>query len=52
MSWAELELTCRSGIATANFTLYYDLMPYVGLLSTGVAATARGPIELPEVIKR
>ncbi|KAI9634708.1 putative signal peptidase [Dioszegia hungarica] len=40
------------GVATANFTLHYDLMPYVGLLSSGVAATARGPINIPEVIKR
>lgn len=40
------------GINTANFTLYYDLMPYVGMLSTGIAATAQGPVELPEAIRR
>jgi signal peptidase complex subunit 3 len=33
-------------------TLWYSLMPYVGGLTSGVAATAQGPITLPEVIKR
>jgi len=39
-------------IPTANMTLYYSIMPYVGILSSGVAATAQGPITLPEVLKR
>ncbi|WVQ73373.1 hypothetical protein IAR50_002942 [Cryptococcus sp. DSM 104548] len=39
-------------IPTANFTLHYSLMPYVGVLSTGVAAVAEGPVAIPELIKR
>ena len=39
-------------IHSANMTLKYSLMPYVGVLSSGVAATAQGPITLPEVLKR
>ncbi|WVF69024.1 hypothetical protein IAT40_003798 [Kwoniella sp. CBS 6097] len=35
-----------------NMTLHYSLMPYVGVLSSGVAATAQGPITIPELIKR
>ncbi|KAK6907973.1 signal peptidase [Kwoniella mangroviensis CBS 10435] len=36
----------------ANMTLHYSLMPYVGILSSGVAATAQGPVTIPELIKR
>ncbi|WRT67986.1 uncharacterized protein IL334_004961 [Kwoniella shivajii] len=36
----------------ANMTLHYHLMPYVGVLSSGVAATAQGPVTIPELIKR
>ncbi|ODN93399.1 signal peptidase [Cryptococcus wingfieldii CBS 7118] len=39
-------------IPTANFTLHYSLMPYVGVLSSGVAAVAEGPVAIPELIKR
>ncbi|KAK8858773.1 hypothetical protein IAR55_003003 [Kwoniella newhampshirensis] len=39
-------------IPTANMTLHYSLMPYVGVLSSGVAATAQGPVSIPELIKR
>ncbi|RXK40324.1 signal peptidase [Tremella mesenterica] len=35
-------------IPSANLTLHYSLMPYVGLISSGIAATAQGPIALPE----
>ena len=28
-------------------TVHYSLMPYVGLLSSGVAATAKGSIRMP-----
>ena len=33
-------------------TLHYSLMPYVGILSSGVAATAIGPITIPPVSGR
>ncbi|WVQ85026.1 hypothetical protein IAT38_007190 [Cryptococcus sp. DSM 104549] len=36
----------------ANMTLHYSLMPYVGVLSSGVAATAEGPVDIPELLKR
>ncbi|WVO18074.1 hypothetical protein L204_105772 [Cryptococcus depauperatus] len=36
----------------ANVTLHYSLMPYVGVLSSGIAATAEGPLDLPDVLKR
>ncbi|GFZ44977.1 hypothetical protein JCM24511_02703 [Saitozyma sp. JCM 24511] len=39
-------------VPTANMTLHYSLMPYVGILSSGIAATAQGPVSIPEVIKR
>ncbi|XAO27598.1 hypothetical protein I312_106454 [Cryptococcus bacillisporus CA1280] len=40
------------GIPYANLTLHYSLMPYVGYLTSGIAATAEGPVSMPEVIKR
>jgi signal peptidase complex subunit 3 len=42
---------CRN-VPNANFTLHYSLMPYVGILSSGVAATAQGPVTIPEALKR
>jgi hypothetical protein len=33
----------RRNIPTAQFTLRYDIMPYVGFLSPGVAAQAQNP---------
>ncbi|WWC70963.1 uncharacterized protein I206_104916 [Kwoniella pini CBS 10737] len=39
-------------IEYANMTLHYSLMPYVGVLSSGVAATANGPVTIPPLIKR
>lgn len=36
----------------ANITLSYHLMPYVGLLTSGVAATAEGMVEIPELQKK
>ncbi|KAL0240534.1 hypothetical protein I308_106328 [Cryptococcus tetragattii IND107] len=39
-------------IPYANLTLHYSLMPYVGYLTSGIAATAEGPVSIPEVIKR
>ncbi|WVQ96534.1 hypothetical protein IAU59_003639 [Kwoniella sp. CBS 9459] len=36
----------------ANMTLHYSLMPYVGVLSSGIAAVAPGPVTIPELIKR
>nr|XP_018262144.1 signal peptidase [Kwoniella dejecticola CBS 10117]OBR84302.1 signal peptidase [Kwoniella dejecticola CBS 10117] len=36
----------------ANMTLHYSLMPYVGVLSSGVAATAQGPVTIPPLVKR
>ncbi|RSH88511.1 uncharacterized protein EHS24_001056 [Apiotrichum porosum] len=36
----------------ANVTLHYSLMPYVGMLSSGVAATARDLVEIPDVKRR
>ncbi|EIW67731.1 hypothetical protein TREMEDRAFT_45221 [Tremella mesenterica DSM 1558] len=39
-------------IPSANLTLHYSLMPYVGLISSGIAATAQGPIALPEPLVR
>ncbi|ORX37209.1 putative signal peptidase [Kockovaella imperatae] len=37
------------GVQNANLTVYYSLMPYVGLLSSGVAATATSAIHVPNV---
>ncbi|GMK57305.1 hypothetical protein CspeluHIS016_0401390 [Cutaneotrichosporon spelunceum] len=39
-------------IHNANMTLSYHLMPYVGLLTSGVAATAQGMVEIPALVKR
>ncbi|WWC88633.1 uncharacterized protein L201_003546 [Kwoniella dendrophila CBS 6074] len=36
----------------ANMTLHYSLMPYVGILSSGIAAVAQDPVIIPELIKR
>ncbi|KAK4689697.1 signal peptidase complex subunit 3, partial [Tremellales sp. Uapishka_1] len=49
--WREVSGSFRN-IPSANLTLHYSLMPYVGVLSSGIAATAQGPITLPEVLKR
>lgn len=37
-----------SNIHLANLTLHYNVMPYVGLLTSGVAATAQGEINIPK----
>ncbi|BEJ17041.1 hypothetical protein CspHIS471_0604420 [Cutaneotrichosporon sp. HIS471] len=39
-------------IHNANITLSYHLMPYVGLVTSGVAATARGMVEIPDLVKK
>ncbi|WVR06531.1 hypothetical protein IAU60_003562 [Kwoniella sp. DSM 27419] len=39
-------------VTHANLTLHYSLMPYVGYLSSGIAATAQAPIAIPELLKR
>ncbi|KAL7420767.1 Signal peptidase complex subunit [Cryptotrichosporon argae] len=39
-------------VASANFTLRYSLMPYVGIVSQGVAATAAGPLAIPAAAGR
>ncbi|CAK9784417.1 putative signal peptidase [Cutaneotrichosporon oleaginosum] len=36
-------------IHDANITLSYHLMPYVGLVTSGVAATAQGKVEIPDL---
>lgn len=38
----------RRNVAHANVTLHYSIMPYVGLVTTGVAATAEGVVEIPQ----
>jgi len=49
-----LSITLIDGrnVDSANMTLHYSLMPYVGILSSGVAATAQGPISVPAVKSR
>ena len=37
---------CR-GSTPANYTLKYNLMPFVGILTYGEAARVTGPIEFP-----
>jgi len=37
---------CR-GSTSANYTLKYNLMPFVGILTYGEAARVTGPIEFP-----
>lgn len=37
---------CR-GATPANYTLKYNLMPFVGILTYGEAARVTGPIEFP-----
>lgn len=37
-----------SNVHMANLTLHYNVMPYVGLLTSGVAATAQGEIAIPK----
>lgn len=39
----------RRDVHEANVTLHYSLMPYVGMVTSGVAATAQGLVEIPEV---
>lgn len=39
-------------VENANMTLHYSLMPYVGILSSGVAATASGPVTVPAAAGR
>lgn len=36
----------------ANITLSYHLMPYVGLLTSGVAATAEAMVEIPDLLRK
>lgn len=31
----------------ANITAHYSIMPYVGIVRQGIAATASGPVEIP-----
>lgn len=37
-----------SNVHLANLTLHYNVMPYVGLLTSGVAATAQGEVAIPK----
>ncbi|KAL1413131.1 hypothetical protein Q8F55_000880 [Vanrija albida] len=33
-------------VDNANITLHYSLMPYVGILTSGIAAEAQGPVDI------
>lgn len=49
---AETDTWHFRGSTPANYTLKYNLMPFVGILTYGEAARVTGPIEFPMVQER
>lgn len=47
-SYASVITADDSNVHLANLTLHYNVMPYVGLLTSGVAATAQGEVAIPK----
>lgn len=45
---SQCNLADSSNVHLANLTLHYNVMPYVGLLTSGVAATAQGDVAIPK----
>ena len=45
--FAETDMRHCRGSTPANYTLKYNVMPFVGILTYGEAARVTGPIEFP-----